>query len=243
VDNRSNREHYDLIHRKRLEIVNGKDAMFITRLSAALLSLTVVISGCSSAVAPPTITPAPISTATLPPDATTYTIDRQQSSIKYLATGPFNAQYPGTFKVIGQSINLIPVRDTYHGNIDLSFDLKSATATDSFMRNTLLNSLEVEKYPVAVLSLDSKDTIRLPSDSTGSVTFTATGIYSLHGQQRTIELPVTLSREGDALQLSGTMTFKLSDYKISIAGFVVSDEITFTTNLTASVRRIRQCAR
>jgi len=212
--------------------------MFICRLSVAAIVLVVLLSGCGSPTAVPSATALPTVTATLPSNTHIYTIDPPQSTVKYLATGPFNAQFPGTFKVIGQSINLIPVGDTYRVNIDLSFDLKSATATDSFMRNTLLNSLEVDKYPVAVLSLDSKGAIRLPSDSTGSVTLTATGTYTLHGQQHTVEFPVTLSIKDDVLQVNGAMTFKLSDYKISIPGFVVGDEITFTCNLVSQLEKI-----
>src|SRR5690349_2548369 len=107
-----------------------EEPMFAHRLSAALI-ISVLLSSCGSPTAAPAATTLPTATATLPANAHVYTIDPQQSSIKYLATGPFNAQFPGTFKVIGQSVNLIPVGDVYRVNIDLSFDLKSATATDS----------------------------------------------------------------------------------------------------------------
>ena len=168
--------------------------------------------------------------ATLSADTISYTIDPTQSLIKYLATGPLNSQFPGTFKVTGQTVTLTPERDGYRVKLALDFDLKSATATDSFMRNTLLSSLDVDHYPTATLNLSSKDVVQMGSNSAA---VSMNGTYALHGLVKSVELLMTLSAQSSTLTLSGDMTFKLSDYNVQISGFVVNDLITFSADLTA----------
>jgi len=209
------------------------------------LALLIALTSCAG-TAPAATVAAPVSTAvivnataaTLSAGALSYSIDVSQSLVKYLATGPLNVQYPGTFKVAGQSIVLIPEANGYHVKLLLTLDLKSATATDSFMRNTLLNSLEADRYPVAVFDLTSENIVAVSPDSTASMTavpirVVLRGSYTLHNHQQLIELLVTLLISSAGLQMNGSMTFKLSDYGVQISGFVVSDSITFTAALTA----------
>ena len=222
----------------------GCNNISLKQIAAALL--IGLISGCAAPPTLPTATPAPpsatvslVSTAAatgpaiLAANAAVYAMDTHQSLIKYLATGPFNAQFPGTFAVTGQTIILTPVGDGDRVTITLTFDLKSATATDSFMRSTLLNSLEVDKYPVATLTLASQDAVHLPPDST-PVTFTAAGTFDLHGQQHAVEVPITLTTSNGGVTANGSMAFNLSDYNISISRLVVSDQVTFTAHLVAA---------
>ncbi len=202
--------------------------------------ISVWIAGCS--VPSPTSTPTPVLTAlpvpTLPANAIPYAITPDQSLIHYLATGVLNTQYPGTFKVTGQTIAFVPENDGYRVNIEITFDLKSATATDSFMRNTLLGSLDADHYPIATLSLASQDVIRVQpeSDSIPAMTFPTHGTFTLHGRQLAVDMPITLSASSGTLQASGSLIYKLSDYDVHISGFVVNDTITFTANLMAARR-------
>ncbi|MHB8626626.1 MAG: hypothetical protein ACYDBJ_24685 [Aggregatilineales bacterium] len=141
--------------------------------------LSALLVGCNSAVPAMTATSAtdsisaslPTPTATLPPATILYAIDTQASMIKYVATGILNSQYPGTFKVTEQTIAFVPDGSGYRVQLALTFDLKSATAIDSFMRNTLLNSLEADQYPIATFSLTSNAITPTPPDALRSAAF------------------------------------------------------------------------
>jgi polyisoprenoid-binding protein YceI len=174
----------------------------------------------------------PTLAANLPTGAIVYAIDPGDSLIKYGATGILNSQYPGTFKVTGQTIAFVPEGNGYRVRLELTFDLKSATAIDSFMRNTLLNSLEVDQYPVATLSLTSNALTQTP-DSLQSASFTLDGTYTLHGHQKMVELPITITTGTNSLQLEGSMIFNLSNYDVHVPPVLVQDPISFTANLSA----------
>ncbi len=208
-----------------------------------VLILFFTLAGCSSSTPAVTVTSTAISNAaalptaaaTMPPGTLVYVIDTQNSVIKYVATGILNSQYPGTFKVTGQTLAFVPDGKGYRVQLALTFDLTSATAIDSFMRSTLLNSLQVDQFPVATLNLTADVTTSLQPDALKSAAFTLVGLYTLHGHQKPVTLPVTITAVKDGLQLNGGMTFNLSDYDVHVPAVLVNDSISFTAELSAKL--------
>jgi len=197
-----------------------------------LIFVCLLLMGCSAA---PTQTPQPTLTpttaATAVPDALTYNIDTAQSAVKYLATGPLNAQYPGTLKLAGNVITLLPEGSGYRVKLDVIFDHQTVTATDSFMRRTMLSSIEADKYPTSRLILESKEAVKVGAQA---VTFTASGTYDLHGHQQIVELPVTLLTKDKQAQASCDLLVNLPDYNVKLPPVVVNNTVTFSVQAVAS---------
>jgi len=200
-----------------------------TRLTLVCLLL---LMGCSAAPTPtPPITLTPTIPATAVPDALIYNIDTAQSAVKYLATGPLNAQYPGTLKLAGNVITLLPEGSGYRVKLDVIFDHQTVTATDSFMRRTMLSSIEADKYPTSRLILESKEAVKVGAQA---VTFTASGTYDLHGHQQIVELPVTLLTKDKQAQASCDLLVNLPDYNVKLPPVVVNNTVTFSVQAVAS---------
>lgn len=91
------------------------------------------------------------------------------------------------------------------------------------------SGLESDKYPEATFTLTEPIPIDADTDA-ASVNFEAKGDLTLHGVTKEVTIPIEATRNGDRLELVGSITFPFSDFAIdppSIAGFVtVEDDAT-----------------
>jgi hypothetical protein len=100
------------------------------------LLVTILASACGANVTStplPTLTPT--SAATEAPKIPTYVIDNAHSIINYVATGPFNITFPGTFSLKGNTVRLVPEGNGYRIKLDGVIDGESVTAVNGLVRD------------------------------------------------------------------------------------------------------------
>ena len=89
------------------------------------------------------------------------------------------------------------------------------------------NALQTEQFPAADFAL--KDPVALPTTPVAGTTVgqTITGLLTLHGESRMVEVPVKACWGGDTITVTGTQPIDLADYGIeapSVGGFVEVDD-------------------
>ena len=198
-------------------------------LLAALTGL--LISACGATV---TSTPLPTLTPTVAateiPQTPTYAIDNAGSVINYVATGPFNISFPGTFSMKGNTVRLVPEGDGYRLKLDGVIDGESVTAVNGLVRDALRGNLELDKYPYGYFIADSKEIVKPGPTPTQ---FTASGTLQLHGRTRTVELALTVTLKDGKLTLTGETGLDLLDYEVKVPTAVMNSKITFKANIVA----------
>ncbi|MBX3063224.1 MAG: YceI family protein [Anaerolineae bacterium] len=203
-----------------------------------LILLTLMPASCA---AQPTTTPQPTLTPTIPatpaPQMYNYAIDPAASVIDYLAIGAFNIQMPGTFKLFGNTILIVPENGKYRVKADVLIDGNSVTAINGIVRDALMNNLEVSKYPTARVILDSLELVE--PDASGNLADTAvtlSGTLDLHGVTRNITIPVTLKITNGVLSAIGETKLDLLDHKVNVPTAIMNSTITFKANLKANLQ-------
>jgi polyisoprenoid-binding protein YceI len=218
-----------IAYNQQAEPLQGEIHMRRKIITSVLVAL--LLSACAGTPTTPAPTLSPTLVVTIQPDAAIYTVDTASSTSAYVAGGPFGMQLPGKFNVLGDQILLVPDGSGFRVKMVLSFDVTSATAVDSFMRRQLLASMDSDKFPTGLLTLDSKEIVQ---SGAASMPITLSGTFDLHGQQRTISFPATLTANDLIIRVTGQLTFKLSDYAITMPIGVSSDEVVFKFDLSAA---------
>jgi polyisoprenoid-binding protein YceI len=198
----------------------------------SLLMTGLLAIGCAARPTPtaaPTLTP---TAATEAPDFPRYAIQPQRSIINYLATGALNLQLPGTFGVIGNDVQLVPEGDGYRVKIDVVIDGKSVTAVNDLIRSVLVINLEVDRFPTARFVADSVELIAL---SDGAIPFTASGTLTLHGQVRSIRMPIRMTVIDGLLTATGETRLDLLDYGVNVPTAIMNSTITFKATIIGTL--------
>jgi polyisoprenoid-binding protein YceI len=76
-------------------------------------------------------------------------------------------------------------------------------------------SLETGKYPDATVTLDRPAALGDTFTSGATTTVTATGRLTLHGVTRTVTAPLSLRRDGAAVEVAGSIPVRFADWAIA----------------------------
>lgn len=105
-------------------------------------------------------------------------------------------------------------------------DLTSLKSDEDRRDNRIRSSgLESDTYPTATFELG--EPIKLADAAAASVSVEAKGDLTLHGVTKSVTIPVDASRNGEQLELVGSITFPFSDFGIdppNVAGFVTVED-------------------
>jgi polyisoprenoid-binding protein YceI len=130
---------------------------------------------------------------------------------------------------------LVPQENGLRLLIDIQIDGNSATGVNGLIVNALKGSLETDKYPYGYFEA----TADLPpgsDQSSGPIQTTASGTLQLHGQSRTVKMPITLTLSGSTgsaqMVASGSTTLSLSDFGVTVLP-LIKNEISFKADLVA----------
>jgi polyisoprenoid-binding protein YceI len=89
-------------------------------------------------------------------------------------------------------------------------------------------ALQTEQFPTATFELT--EPIDLADPDAETTTVDAVGDLTIHGVTKAVTIPIEAARNGEQLELVGSITFPMADYGItppSIGGFVtVEDDAT-----------------
>lgn len=146
-------------------------------------------------------------------------------------------------------LELLAFEDTDLTTLDLEIVVDpSDFDSGNFIRdaNARRTVFETSQYPViryvvedvapATRSDGADAALDLPDGAERSLTLS--GTLSLHGVDTTVEVPITVRRDGERLAVTGGFTVRLSDYAMnapSIFGRSVDDEITIRFDLAVAL--------
>ena len=101
-----------------------------------------------------------------------------------------------------------------------SVDLTQVTSDDDRRDDAFQGRImETATYPTATFELTEPITLaELPADGE-TVTATATGELTLHGTTRAVTVELTVQRDGDAVNVSGSIPVTFADYGIANPSF------------------------
>lgn len=98
---------------------------------------------------------------------------------------------------------------------------------------------DTDRYPTA--SFTAQRIQAAPADLPDGATrqLTCVGALTLHGVTRTVQVPVTVTRSGDALTATGSFTVQLSDYGMTrprLLFFTVDDAVSVSFSVVGRLR-------
>lgn len=120
--------------------------------------------------------------------------------------------------------------------VDLTRLESDSAQRDRYVRS---NALETSRYPTATFVPTATSGLSLPLTETGEVTFTLTGLMSIHGVEKEVSFEVTARRDGETLRATAVAvpTWTFADFGMSVprAAIVLSvvDEIRLEIELVA----------
>ena len=124
----------------------------------------------------------------------------------------------GTVTIAGTSVTAADV------SADLTRLTSSETRRDNFIRQ---NGLESDQYPTARFVLSSAASFGSVPASGQAVSTMAHGQLTIHGQTRSVDIPLQAQRTCAGIEVVGTLPIVFSDYGMSppsIGGFVSVDD-------------------
>jgi polyisoprenoid-binding protein YceI len=107
--------------------------------------------------------------------------------------------------------------------VDLTTVASDSSQRDNQFRNRIM---ETSTYPTATFSLASPITLEDVPDDLEEVTVQATGQLTLHGVTNTVTMDLAARRNGDAIEVTGSVPVAFADYGIdnpSFGGISVGD--------------------
>lgn len=111
----------------------------------------------------------------------------------------------------------IVVEGTTITAVDITADLTGLTSDDQRRDGQLRRqALETNTFPTATFTLSQP--VELGSGGLadgGSVSLTATGDLTLHGVTRSVRIPLTATRSGDRVTVTGSIAIVFADYSIT----------------------------
>ena len=94
-------------------------------------------------------------------------------------------------------------------------------SSDRSMRDQRVHTmgLQTDTYPTATFSLSSPLTLPAVATTGQAVKVTATGPLTLHGQTRTVSIPMTLQLSGSTFEAVGSISFPWSEFGMTAPNF------------------------
>ena len=112
----------------------------------------------------------------------------------------------GTLTLDGSSVTAVDV------NADMTTLQSDDNRRDGQLRR---QAIETEQFPTATFKLTSPiDLGSVPADG-ATIDATATGELTLHGQTKTVQVPIQATRSGDVVTVTGSIDILFADYGIA----------------------------
>lgn len=166
-------------------------------------------------------------------------IQYTQNTVEFMAVGR-----PGLIKIKGNGEKMAKVPSArYSAEKGIAFDLPAIFAfhldsldtgiekRDQHMKDRYL---EVQRFPVAILTLVEPLSIKLPS-----VEVPFSGKLNLHGVERMVQGKVNVSQEGDQWAARADFQIQLSDFSIQVpafAGVTVAENVGVRVQLAGKLK-------
>lgn len=139
------------------------------------------------------------------------------------------ASLPAQSDAVGRTTDVtgtVVIDGTTVTKADFEVDV-TTLKSDQDRRDNRIRSmgLETERFPTASFRLGAPIDLTDPRASTADVK--ATGDLTIHGVTRSVTIPLEAARNGDKLEIVGSLTFPMSDFDItppSIGGFVTVEK-------------------
>lgn len=142
------------------------------------------------------------------------------SEIKFVSKAPVES-FEGKTSAVSGRLALDPDSG---GLLDLRVVVDMATLdTGIKMRNGHMrkNHLHTDEFPTATFAGGEIVSGDGPLPAQGELELVVEGTLTLHGVEREVRIPVTLSREGDAVRVRCEFQVRLSDYEIPRPRFLI----------------------
>jgi polyisoprenoid-binding protein YceI len=185
--------------------------------------------------APKPAAPKPSEPPTLP--GAQYRFSEAGSTLGWVGA-KVTASHPGSFQKFSGAIGLVD-NDVQKSAVFVSIDAASITTDDSPKLLTHLKGpdfFDVEKYPSATFT----STAIRPAGE-GSATHKVTGTLDLHGVQKSITFPATISATADAVTVKAEFSINRKDFNIVYPGKpddLIRDEVLLKLDITAKPQGI-----
>lgn len=184
-----------------------------------------------------------IGTTQAPEGADTYTIVSDESVARYraqeeLASVGANEAVGETNAFIGQILLAADGTPLPCSRFDV--DLRTLTSDESRRDNYLYNNtLETGQYPLATFVLTGVEGLDGPLPEGEATEVTLVGNLTVHGVTKLVAWDATVTRDGDALTGSASMTFDMGDFDIQepVVGPVLSVDETITLEVEIAAQR------
>jgi polyisoprenoid-binding protein YceI len=100
-------------------------------------------------------------------------------------------------------------------------DLTTLKSDESRRDNRVQGTLQTDQFPTATFELTSPIDLEDPTAATATVQ--AVGDLTIHGVTKSVTIPIEAARNGEQLELVGSIAFPMADYGITppnVGGFV-----------------------
>jgi polyisoprenoid-binding protein YceI len=217
------------------------------RLTILFLAAAVILTACPNpakdkpkadvAPAPAPTAPAepkPAAEKPAPPtlSGTKYAFSEAGSSLGWIGA-KVTASHEGSFQKFSGTIGLVD-NDATKSGVAVQIDMGSITTADS---PKLLGHLkgpdffDVEKFPTATFTSTA-----IKAAGEGAATHKVTGTLDLHGVQKSITFPATITASADAVTVKAEFSINRKDFNIVYPGKpddLIHDEVVLKLDITA----------
>jgi polyisoprenoid-binding protein YceI len=147
------------------------------------------------------------------------------------------AQLPAQTDAVGRTSDVtgtVEIEGATVTSASFEVDLTTLKSDEDRRDNRIRTSgLESDTFPTATFELT--EPIEVDDPTAASLTIEAIGDLTLHGVTKSVTIPIDAARNGDRLELVGSITFPFSDFEIdppNVGGFVtVEDDATMELHL------------
>ncbi len=115
--------------------------------------------------------------------------------------------------------------------------VSSMSTSDSWRDHYMIEDMDTTKFPTITFRLKKMSIVRKPRSEDDLYLISIDGMLQMHGVEREITFPATLSLSGALLNLKATVSLSLKDYGIKPTSFLflkVQDTVTVDFDLNGS---------
>jgi polyisoprenoid-binding protein YceI len=169
------------------------------------------------------------------------TLDSMKGETHFLAVGrPSALKIDGTGRGPSGDLRFTKTPEGVSFSGEISVDLSTLdTGIGTRDRHMKEKYLEVEKYKSAVLKFTDARIPKAAVTSGGEVKLTAT--LNLHGQEKPVDVDMTVKPQGEKILSSSKFSFKLSQFAIDIpkfSGITVADDVEVTVSTEVASKEV-----
>ena len=115
----------------------------------------------------------------------------------------------------------VVIDDTSVSKASFEIDLTTLKSDEDRRDNRVQGTLQTDQFPTATFELTQP--IAVDDHTAAKASVDAVGDLTIHGVTKSVTIPIDAARNGDNLELVGSITFPMADYGITppnVGGFV-----------------------